>query len=185
MTELRTPRLLLRPWIADDAGELIGAFSDAATMQFWNSPPARDVDELKAWIEQSRAVPADYHRAWSIVLVATGAIVGMVNYHHRDARNARAELGWIVIPSHRRLGIAGEAVGALIDHCFDELRIQRVEAQIDPANIASLRFAERLGFHCEGGPLRSRVHLAGGRFGDVMMYGLLKADRFTIARGER
>ena len=65
-----------------------------------------------------------------------------------------------------------EAVEALLAYCFEELAVHRVEALIHPDNAASIALAERLGFRCEGGPLRDYWRV-GDRYMSVMLYALL------------
>ena len=68
-----------------------------------------------------------------------------------------------------------EAVAALVAYCFDELAAHRIEALIHPDNAASIRLVERLGFSCEGGPLRDRWRRDDG-YMSVMMYALIAGD---------
>ena len=63
----------------------------------------------------------------------------------------------------------------LLDHCFEELSVHRVQALIHPDNTASIHLAERLGFRCDGGPLRDYWRI-GDRYAGVMMYGLLAGE---------
>jgi RimJ/RimL family protein N-acetyltransferase len=75
-----------------------------------------------------------------------------------------------------------EALAAVIDCAFDhrlgapfdDLRLNRLEADVDPRNAASCRALERLGFQREG-LLRERWIVA-GEVSDSAMYGLLHAD---------
>lgn len=53
-----------------------------------------------------------------------------------------------------------EALSATIPHIFESLPIDRLEADVDPRNSASLRLLSRLGF-CEVGRAASR-HMKGG-----------------------
>lgn len=43
-----------------------------------------------------------------------------------------------------------EAVEAVVNHAFHELRLHRIEANIMPRNQASLRVVQKLGFQNEG-----------------------------------
>ena len=54
--------------------------------------------------------------------------------------------------------------------------MHRVQALIHPDNAASIALATRLGFRCEGGPLRDYWRVGDG-FLDVMMYALLAGER--------
>ena len=68
-----------------------------------------------------------------------------------------------------------EAASAVIDHAFGTLRLNRLEADIDPRNVASAGLLERLGFAREG-LLRERW-IVGDEVSDSALYGLLASDR--------
>ena len=100
----------------------------------------------------------------------------MVNYHHREVRNRRLEIGYIIARKHQGRGFGTEAVQALIQYCTDELAVHRIEALIHPENTASTRLVERLGFRREGGPLTDYWYV-GDKYLSVMMYALINRDR--------
>ena len=57
-------------------------------------------------------------------------------------------------------GVMPTAVALAVDHCFQVLRLHRVEVNIRPENTASLRVVEKLGFRDEG-LRRGYLHIAG------------------------
>ena len=80
----------------------------------------------------------------------------MINYHARQPSNRRLALGCILIPRFQGRGYTQEAVGAVLAHCFTTLNTHRIEAEIEPENVRSVRLAQRLGFQREG-LLRDRL----------------------------
>jgi RimJ/RimL family protein N-acetyltransferase len=75
-----------------------------------------------------------------------------------------------------------EVLCAYVDHLFGPLQLHRLEADIDPRNLASARSLERLGFQKEG-HLRERW-IVEGEVSDTALYGLLAtewAERKTSA----
>jgi RimJ/RimL family protein N-acetyltransferase len=64
-----------------------------------------------------------------------------------------------------------EALLSLLEFGFSQLALNRVEADIDPRNLASARSLERLGFKKEG-HLRERW-IVDGEVSDTALYGLL------------
>ena len=170
---LETERLLLRQIVESDAEGLHAAYGDAEAMRFWDFPPTRAVAETAALIKGARSGGLVRHGVWAI-LKRTGPFVGMINYHHREARHRRLELGWIAVPAFWRQGLMTEAARAVLSHCFGALNTHRVEALIEPENVSSRALAARLGFVDEG-LLRDRLCVGGG-FRDVHMHALLKPD---------
>ena len=67
-------------------------------------------------------------------------------------------------------GIMPTAVALATDHCFREVGLHRVEINIRPENVASLRVVEKLGFRNEG--LRTRLLHINGDWADHLSYAL-------------
>lgn len=60
------------------------------------------------------------------------------------------EIGWRLVRSAWRRGIASEAARALARHAFETVRLPRVIADISADNGASTRVAQKLGMHRVG-----------------------------------
>jgi [ribosomal protein S5]-alanine N-acetyltransferase len=82
-----------------------------------------------------------------------------------------AYASWAVSAEFIRLGMGSEGVRALLDLAFSAergLALHRVQANIIPDNVASLRLAERVGFRREG--LAERYLQIAGRWQDHVMF---------------
>ena len=86
-----------------------------------------------------------------------------------------AEIGFTLAPAHHGKGYASEAAGAMIDALFAQTNVHRIAASIDPANVASMRVLEHLGFRYEG--TARRAELVRGEWVDDMQFALLRDDR--------
>ena len=76
---------------------------------------------------------------------AGGMIVGGCGF--RDApSDGRVEIGYAISPQRRGLGIATDAIRALVALAFEGNEIERVLAQVEESNLASMRVVEKLGF---------------------------------------
>lgn len=169
-----TQRLIVRQIEEADAEGLHAAFGNPEAMRFWDSPATETVADSAGRIKSALSGSLIKHGVWAIV-EHSGGFVGMVNYHHREAQNRRLELGWIVVPAYWRQGMMTEAARPVLDFCFSRLNTHRIEALIEPENVASLALAARLGFVRESDLLRDRL-CVGGSFRSVLMYGLLQTD---------
>jgi RimJ/RimL family protein N-acetyltransferase len=67
-----------------------------------------------------------------------------------------------------------EALQALLRYAFQTLDLNRLEADIDPRNVASAKTLERLGFQKEG-HLRERW-IVNDEISDTWLYGLLRRE---------
>lgn len=103
-----------------------------------------------------------------------GEIVGTCTLAQIDRDNRRAELGFALARSFHGRGLMRRAVPLLLDFAFGRLGLHRIEADVDPRNLASLKLLEKLGFRREG-VLRDRWLEADG-FQDSVMLGLLRRE---------
>lgn len=170
---LTTPRLTLAPIAAADAAALHPIFADPDIMRYVDYPASREPGDTIRRIEQWMIHLPEWHATWTVRL--DGTAIGIVNFHHREVWNRRAEIGFVLGRPQWHHGLMREAVGALIAHCFETLGMNRLEATIDPDNYPAIRLVQHLGFRCEGPLLRERLCVA-GRFRDVALYGLLMRD---------
>ena len=52
--------------------------------------------------------------AWAVADKRKDRCIGMVNYHHRQAHNAKLEIGYILAPAQQGHGLMTEALEALL-----------------------------------------------------------------------
>jgi ribosomal-protein-alanine N-acetyltransferase len=86
-----------------------------------------------------------------ICLRSTGAIAGMVNINSIiRGRFQCGSLGYAAFAPTASHGYMTEGLGLAVRYAFEQLRLHRLEANIQPGNRSSLRLVQRLGFRREG-----------------------------------
>lgn len=171
---LSTDRLRLRQFRADDADAMHECFASPEAMRFWNQPVHTKRVETERAVRNFIDCTPSYYRFWAVADAGTDRCLGLVNYHDGHIRSRRASIGYIIDPAHHRQGIATEAVSAMLDFCFTELGLHRLQAFIHPDNGASIALAEKLGFRREG-LLRDNLRV-GEEWRDDLVFGLLATD---------
>ncbi len=172
---LATERLDLRPLVPGDAPALFAIYSDPEVQRYGSSPPWAGLQVAVDAIERDRKDAEDGSALRLGLFRRTDdALLGTCTLFQIDEQCRRAEIGYGLARSAWGHGYATEAIMALLAHGFGEMRLNRVEADIDPFNVASARALERQGFVKEG-LLRERW-IVGGQKSDSAMYGLLAAD---------
>ena len=172
---LRTDRLLLRPLCEADAPSLFAIFSDPRVMRYWSTPAWPTIDKAHALIAQDmQEMSAGKYVRLGIERKDDGQLIGNCTLFNLVEQCRRAEIGYGLAFAAWGRGYMHEALSALLEFGFSELALNRVEADIDPRNLASDRSLERLGFKKEG-HLRERW-IVDGEVSDSGLYGLLRSE---------
>jgi len=104
-----------------------------------------------------------------------GAIVGGINFNEIVRGSFQsAYLGYQIGAPFARRGYMTEAIRLALTFAFRQLRLHRVEANIQPGNQASLALVRQAGFRREG--LSRRYLKIGGRWRDHERWALLAED---------
>ena len=159
--ELRTPRLLLRPWDPDDDADVDAAFDlyrrDEVARWLGATPapwPSRAVarERLTRWAAIGSRAPG--YGLWAVVPHASGTPVGTVLLVHlpdaEGRRTSDVEVGWHFHPDHWGNGYATEAGRAVLEHAFDDLGVAVVHAVAYAGNEPSFAVMRRLGMTHHG-----------------------------------
>jgi len=105
------------------------------------------LDRLDAWKHMAMIVGHWHLRGfgmWGVFTRDTELLVGRVGFHQPDGWPA-FELGWTMGRASWGKGYAPEAARACLDYAFEVLQHERVISLIDPANVSSIRVAEKIG----------------------------------------
>lgn len=103
-------------------------------------------------------------------------LVGTATLNAIDWKNRTASYGGLIIGSeqHRGEGYAVDAMFALLRYCFDELGLERLDAEVLARNQRSLAFVRKCGWTVEG-TRRAWVYKDGQRH-DLMMIGISRPE---------
>jgi [ribosomal protein S5]-alanine N-acetyltransferase len=85
-----------------------------------------------------------------------------------------AYLGYMLGAGFTGHGYMTESVALVLRFAFDELKLHRVEANVQPSNLPSIRVLQRNGFSKEG--FSRRYIKIGGRWRDHERWALLRED---------
>ena len=173
---IRTARLVLRPLAPRD----VTAFTryrnlpEVARYQDWRLPYTRD--HAHALVDAQAAFDRPTPGEWIQIAVVADrdTVVGDLAVG-MDESGSLATIGYTLDPAYQGLGYATEAAGALVDALIERLGVHRVAATLDPANVASARVLERLGFRYEGRSVNSAF--VRDEWLDDDRYAILPAER--------
>ncbi|UTR16433.1 GNAT family N-acetyltransferase [Salipaludibacillus sp. LMS25] len=146
---IETTRLMIWPFEEDDLPALYAILSDKDTMTYY--PSSFNVAKTRSWIErnQQRFVD-DGFGLWAVVLKRTDEVIGDCDLVLQTVEGTKeVEIGYHISNHYWGKGYATEATTASQHYGFSTLKLSRLISIIDPANISSVRVAERTGLTFE------------------------------------
>ena len=170
--ELFTERLLLREISAADVKEFFQLRSDKNVMQFIDRPLVQTMDDTMALIQKI----ADGHKkneniTWAITLQNLPKLIGTIGFWQIDIENYRAEIGYLLHADQQGKGLMQEAIAMVLKYGFQFMKLHSVEANVNPANIASIKLLEKNKFNKEA--FFKENYYYNGKFLDTAVYSLL------------
>lgn len=87
---------------------------------------------------------------FSIINIESNEIIGSCGFDSLDFDNAKAEIGFDIARAFWGRGYASEAICSLLDYALSSLKLNRVEAKVEPENANSIKVLRKLNFTFEG-----------------------------------
>ena len=175
MPDLVTPRLRLRRLTMGDAADVYRYSRDPEVAKHVLWEAHRSIGDSRAYLRYMlRRYRSREPASWGIELRSTGRIIGTIGFMWIQQDNAAAEVGYSLAREYWNLGLMTEALRAVIQHGFDDMGLNRIEAQHETTNPASGAVMRKCHMQKEG-TLRSRLFNK-GRYVDVDLYAILRGD---------
>ncbi|MDL2234484.1 GNAT family N-acetyltransferase [Ruminococcaceae bacterium OttesenSCG-928-L11] len=183
---LETERLLLRPFVLEDAPAMFKNWAgdpEVTTYLMWPTHTDEGVSRavLEDWVSQY-ADKAYYQ--WAVTLKSNGGEpIGSMSVVKRDDRVEMAHIGYCIGRPWWRQGITSEALAAVMAYLFEEVGVNRIEARHDPRNPGSGKVMVKCGMRCEGTMRQADWNNQG--ICDTVFYAILREDYQTEQKQQK
>ena len=171
-----TERIVLRPVAASDCEDIFAYCGNPNVAKFTTWEQHRSIADSKVLIDRALK---NYERGsldpLAIILKAEGSkMVGTAGCAIVSETTRTAEIAYALAENHWGQGLVTEACHELVDHAFNALAMNRVQARCLPMNIGSARVMKKLGMKFEG-RLRQSM-LVKGELQDIDVWSILKSE---------
>ena len=172
----RSRVVLSRPALADQDDFLRAMRASRVLHRPWISMPSTPA-AYAAYVERNDAATAELYL---LRLREQGSLVGFLNLSEIVRGHLQsAFLSYGAVAGFARQGLLSEGLELLLQRAFSAHRLHRVEANIQPANVASAALVRRAGFTLEG--FSERYLKVGGRWRDHERWAL-RSEVWRAAR---
>jgi len=150
MSQIETPRLILRNFSVTDLDRIVELTSNPGFMRF-SSGSLFDREQAEAFLERLVApVRLGKPSQFAVILRETEKLIGYCGFFLQTFDQVEElEIGYRLDPDYWGRGLATEAARAVRDHAFRNLRAKRVISLILPENVPSRRVALKNGMRLE------------------------------------
>ncbi|MFC0551376.1 GNAT family N-acetyltransferase [Planotetraspora thailandica] len=141
--------MTLRPFTVHDQDEFIGLVRASAELHYpYMNLPATPEDFQAFMRRYDDPEAAEAHLVYER---ETGAVAGYVTLNSIiRGRLQSAAIAYAAFAPFGGRGYMSEGLGLVVRHAFENLRLHRLEAQIQPDNTRSIKLVQRAGFRYEG-----------------------------------
>jgi len=172
---LQSDRLLLREIVSSDSEGVFALRGDYEVTRYNIGAAYTDMSQALDLISgMDRAYRQCAEIRWGITLIPDDLVIGMCGYNYWDRTDHRASIGFDLRRSFWRRGIMREALIAILQFGFDQMLLNRIEADASIDNIASIHLLQSLGFQQEG--IQRQQYYEDDQYHDLVLFGLLKEE---------
>lgn len=111
---------------------------------------------------------------YAFVILENENVVGRIGVYKIDPQNKIGEIGYWLVESGQGKGIITRTCKSLMDFCFSDLELNRIEIKCATENYKSKTIPEKLNFTREG--VIRQGELINDKFFDLNLYSFIKAD---------
>jgi [ribosomal protein S5]-alanine N-acetyltransferase len=170
--EISTEQLVLKKITQDDVKEFFSLRSSEIVMKYIDRPLHKTLEDTQKQIELvTNLLNNNEGINWGITLKNDPTLVGTICLFNFKKEHYRGELGYILAPEFHRKGIMNEAIRAVIQYGFSQLKLHTIEAQVNPNNLASVKILEKNNFVREA--YFRDYYLTAKGYIDMAIYGLV------------
>jgi ribosomal-protein-alanine N-acetyltransferase len=143
---LTTERLILRQITTNDENEFHRLKSDERILEFLNTKP-KTLDEARQFLNRiNEGIANNEWILWGITLKDENKLIGSICLWNIAYEQSKAEIGYELMPEHQGKGIMSEAIKAVMEYGFENIKLDLIEALPYSNNTKSIKLLERNGF---------------------------------------
>lgn len=172
---LKTERLLLKKFSPNDFIYIFENYSEKEIKKLLGHNSEEELLKEKSKYEKGYTTYNKSFEYFQIIDKASKTIIGGCGFHNWYLEHNRAELGYsLKNENFKRKGIMTEALKTIIDYGFNKMKLHRIEALVDPENIASIKLLKKFDFFKEG--VLKEHYFFDGKYVDSIILSKLRYD---------
>jgi len=144
---LTTENYALRNLTLKNAQEIFALRSSDEINKYLDRPKANTPDDALSFITTIiNGIAKNEAIFWVVTPKGEARFLGSICLWNISREEAKAEIGYELLPENHGKGIMQEVIPRVIQFGFEEMKLQMIEAELSPRNMKSVRLLERNNF---------------------------------------
>ena len=150
---LTTERLTLRQPVINDDQEIFTLRSDCEINKYLDRQIANSIDDARSFINRvNENINKNDSLYWAITFTNKNILIGTICLFSFSDENDECEIGYELLTNFQGQGIMKEAVEKVIDHAFNTIKVQKIDAFFHRDNQRSIKLLEKFSFRDSNEP---------------------------------
>jgi ribosomal-protein-alanine N-acetyltransferase len=173
---LETKRCILRRIEPDDYEMMYENWAKYEEVcRYFPFNPVEDIniykDKVKQWSENYQS---DSYFHWVIEWKENKELIGTINLGNVEESCLMSDTCYMLSPQYWGKGIMTEVLDAVLYYAFNNIELNRVQAEVFEGNEASAHVLKKCGMHFEG--VARQKYFKNGSFIDAAQFAILRGD---------
>lgn len=144
--------------------------------KYYPFTPASDIEIYKEKVERWVSnYESDSYFHWVIEWKETGDLVGTINLGNVEESCLMSDTCYMLSPKLWNRGIMTEVLNAVLDYAFNDIGLNRVQAEVFEGNDASSKVLKKCGMVLEG--IARQRYYKNEEFIDTALWAIIASDR--------
>ena len=137
----------MRNLTPEDAQEIFALRSSDEINKYLDRPKANTPDDALSFINTIiNGIAKNEAIFWVVTPKGEARFLGSICLWRISREEAKAEIGYELLPENHGKGIMQEVIPRVIQFGFEEMTLQIIEAELSPRNLKSVRLLEKNNF---------------------------------------
>jgi ribosomal-protein-alanine N-acetyltransferase len=145
---IQTSRLLLRAAQAGHSTALHTVLKDPQVMKYWSTLPHTSLSQTEDWL--TKMILSPQNGTTDFIISHNAIAIGKIGIWSPSSKPLGGEIGFLLAKDHQRQGFMTEAMKALLPYYVNDLGYEKITADVDPRNDASIALLLKFGFRIVG-----------------------------------
>src|SRR5262245_61626122 len=98
---IEAERIRLRAFRASELKALHALYANADNLRYWGVDPSPSLDATRRMLRWHLGYHPSQYVLWAVEEKKTRRLIGMINYHRRERRERRVDVGWLIEPDRQ------------------------------------------------------------------------------------